>query len=178
MKTLLVSIAADGTDLHLRQVPDSALLAGGRPVFLPDYADDTRLAIMPAVRISRLGLAISSRFARRYYDAATLVALNAPGRPDRTTELNLVADNALIVGTWTDIPATDTWTADIAGHSAHSFHIADRFERIIEAVSRCSTMKTGDIIAIDDPSLCIDAALNDTIDARLNGIPILHFRIK
>ena len=55
MKTLIVS---DPSVPTLRQVPDSALLTGGRPLFLQEGCTGARLVVMPAVRICRLGLSI------------------------------------------------------------------------------------------------------------------------
>lgn len=55
MKTLIVG-PEPSQALHVRQVPDSALLTGGRPLFLRDEVHKVELTVMPAMRVSRLGL--------------------------------------------------------------------------------------------------------------------------
>ncbi len=52
--------------------PDSAILRGGKPFFVPDFAQRFDYEAELVVRISRLGKDVSERFAHRYYDAVTV----------------------------------------------------------------------------------------------------------
>lgn len=175
MKTLLVSLTTG--KLQLRQVPDSALLTGGRPLFLPEHLTGTDLTVLPAVRISRLGLAVSERFADRYFDAATLVALNVP--LSGADETDFVADNALVVGQWQPLPADGTWTAALPGDPATaSMRLHDSFVAAVSAVSQRSTLKTGDIIALLPGITTIHAGINDRVELTLNDSKVLDFKIK
>ena len=175
MKTLLVSLTTG--KLQLRQVPDSALLTGGRPLFLPEHLTGTDLTVLPAVRISRLGLAVSERFADRYFDATTLVALNVP--LSGADETDFVADNALVVGQWQPLPADGTWTAALPGDPAiASMRLHDSFVAAVSAVSQRSTLKTGDIIALLPGITTIHAGINDRVELTLNDSKVLDFKIK
>ncbi len=174
MKTLIVS---DPSVPTLRQVPDSALLTGGRPLFLQEGCTGARLVVMPAVRICRLGLSIGRRFARRYYDAATLVALNAPS--DSLCDADLVADNALITGTWLPLPDTSgPWKITAPDGSEHTFDIAGAFDTAIESISRRTTFKTGDIVALRCFFCVFDAMQESRPQWSLNGTDVLSFKIK
>src|SRR5574344_1625341 len=51
---------------------DSALLKGGKPLFLPDFAERCSAGFHLVVRISRLSKSIPRRFAHRYYYAVTV----------------------------------------------------------------------------------------------------------
>lgn len=51
---------------------DSCLLKGGKPFFIPDDLGRIDYEAEVVIRISRLGKSIPTRFAHRYYDAATL----------------------------------------------------------------------------------------------------------
>lgn len=177
MKTLLVS---SSPQLQLRQVPDSALLTGGRPLFLREGLEEAALTVMPSVRICRLGLAIAPKFARRYYDAATLVALNMSANPDSEalTDNDLVADNALIVGEWLPVPESGEWEVATPLETTEQWHIADRFEQAIAAISERSTFKTGDIVVLTDFMTGARSPLNSRTEWTLNGSRALSFKIK
>ena len=152
MKTLLVSLTTG--KLQLRQVPDSALLTGGRPLFLPEHLTGTDLTVLPAVRISRLGLSGAD-------------------------ETDFVADNALVVGQWQPLPADGTWTAALPGDPAiASMRLHDSFVAAVSAVSQRSTLKTGDIIALLPGITTIHAGINDRVELTLNDSKVLDFKIK
>lgn len=174
MKTLIVG-PEPSQALHVRQVPDSALLTGGRPLFLRDEVDKVELTVMPAVRVSRLGLCVSPRFAPRYYDALTLVALNC----DREwSEESLVADNALIVGQWLPVPQGPAAMASPDGAVADWPDLRPAFDEAVSAVSRRSTLKTGDIIVLAQPCGRYEARLGSLPRWSLDGSPALGFKIR
>lgn len=52
--------------------PETALLNGRLPFFIPDFSDDIHYECELVVRISRLGKNIAEKFAHRYYDAISL----------------------------------------------------------------------------------------------------------
>jgi len=177
MKTLITRIADDRTT-YLRQVPDSALLYGGRPLFLPENSAGAHLHVMPAVRISRLGLAIGRKFASRYYDAATLVALNCINAPESADDADLVADNALVVGTWTDVPADGLWHVTAPDGQRLDWNLQGEFDNAVACLSRRSTFKTGDIVVLGAFSHPATTPQNSRPQWALNGNVILNFKIK
>lgn len=177
MKTLLVSFTPLGK-LQLRQVPDSALLTGGRPLFMPEGSDSASLRLMPAVRVCRLGLAVDRRFARRYYDACTIVALRLPADGSPVQDTDLVADSALTVGEWTVFPDSGVWNIEWGEGDCSTWNISDSFDQAVCAVSQRSTLKTGDIIALDHIGDTRDANIDTRAVAALNGTRVLNFKIK
>ena len=56
-------------------LPDSALLREGWPMFVPDFAEPCSVSLHLAVRVGRLGRAISPRFAHRYHAEPTLAVV-------------------------------------------------------------------------------------------------------
>ena len=54
---------------------DSTLLKGGKPFFVPDFAEECVLTLHVVARIGRLGKSIPVRFTDRYIDGWTLGAL-------------------------------------------------------------------------------------------------------
>lgn len=176
MKTLIVDSRADS--LRVRQVPDSALLTGGRPLFLREEMAAVRFVVMPAVRVSRLGLGVNLKFAPRYYDAMTLVALNA-GSGNVPAEEDLIADNALVVGEWTDLPDNSA-SPEVTVSGRHFLWPALRpgFDRAISAVSQRSTLKTGDIIVLSDPAVGTEAGPDTRLQCALDNRTVLNFKIK
>ncbi len=180
MKTLLLTLGPGDAGIEsLSQVPDSALLPGGRPLFLPEDRTAAWLELMPAVRISRLGLGVGRRFAARYFDAATVVALNLPAADARLPlpDTLLVADNALVTGAWLPVPQQPVWTIGSTGLSL-DIEIADAFERAVEAVTRRSTIKTGDILVLPPcRSLRVEVLPGHHATATLQGAQALDFKV-
>lgn len=180
MKTLIVTLSPAGAGLDaISQVPDSALLTGGRPLFLREDREAAWFDLMPAVRISRLGLGVSRRFAPRYFDAATVVALNLPS-PQATLPLPdtaLVADNALITGHWHPVPQQPQWIIEAGGRRLE-LDMEGAFEQAIEAVTERSTIKTGDIIVLPPrESLRVEVRAGHHAACTLQGLNTLDFKV-
>ena len=179
MKTLIVH-KADYS--NLRQVPDSALLTGGRPLFLPEECDGVVLSVLPAVRISRLGLGINEKFAGRYFDSATLVAVPMPSGCVSLSEIDLVADNAMVIGEWQPLPSSHEcrWQVECPDGTMVEWLLEGVFEKVISGISRRTTFKTGDILAIQDavPNASATVSLGSKPCWKLNGADTLCFKIK
>ena len=72
--------ALDYTEPIIFTKPDSALLRDGKPFFLPQAWGEISYEAEVVVHICRLGRHIAPRFARRYYDAATVASTSRPAR--------------------------------------------------------------------------------------------------
>lgn len=179
MKTLIVRLDDNLRLISLRQVPDSALLLGARPMFLPEEAGGVSLRAMPAVRISRLGLAIAPQFAARYYDAATVVAMRVPDDGSEPSDIDLVADNALAVGSWLPLPENAGWRLTAPDGKTHDIAAPrEAFAGAISQISARTTFKTGDIVALDIAQPPVHAPLDSRPAWLLDGTEALRFKIK
>ena len=63
------------TDPIFFMKPDSSILLGNRPFFLPEFSSEIHHELEVVVKISRLGKHIEKRFAYRYYKEILLVLI-------------------------------------------------------------------------------------------------------
>jgi len=52
--------------------PDTALLKGGKPFYLPDFSEEVHYETELVIKVSRLGKNIAEHFADRYYEEITV----------------------------------------------------------------------------------------------------------
>jgi len=52
--------------------PDTALLKGGKPFYLPDFSEEVHYETELVIKVSRLGKNIAEQFADRYYEEITV----------------------------------------------------------------------------------------------------------
>jgi 2-keto-4-pentenoate hydratase/2-oxohepta-3-ene-1,7-dioic acid hydratase in catechol pathway len=147
--------------------PDSALLKGGKPFFIPDFSADIQYETEVVVRINRLGKNIAEQFAHRYYNEVTVgidftardlqADLRQKGLP---WEICKGFDQAAVVGNFIpldeagDINHLD-FHLDIDGRTVQTGNTADMLfsvNKIIVYVSRFFTLKTGDILFTGTPA--------------------------
>ncbi len=146
-------------------ISQAAILQGGNPFFVPDFADRFEARVALAIKIGRLGKGIAPRFAGRYVEAAApailfiasdyLKEIQASGLPWTQA---ISYDRALALGKFTDISleqakksgiSLSIESQDVATElkwSAES--ISPGIEEIISAISRDNALKMGDIILI------------------------------
>lgn len=182
MKVLwLNGYSADGTPL-LRLVADSAVVRHDRPVFAPDYAGGCRGVAAVAVRISRLGLDISPRFAGRYFAEYLPVLLILPqdcGDVMSANGLYLAADNTLVTGAALDAEQVqEAAVLSSAGASVTVDSAADTMAQAIAAISRNTTLKLGDIVVYGPQCVEMPVAPGLNLELLLQGQPLMRARIK
>lgn len=163
MKIIRVDSPFD-TTLHASLMADSTLRPDKRPLFLPE--GKWVCEVRPAVRIDRLGKAISADFAPRYYSNVALVNYLRHADPQESDIKGNLMDDALVLGEW--MPITD---ANNAGLDIDT----EAVNTLIEEISADTTLKTGDIIILP--------VLVDTYIPHLNqkvkySSPNLEFTIK
>lgn len=150
-------------------VADSALSFDRRPMVLPDI-DGLQMAVCPAYRIGRLGKGVAPRYAWRYVDAVTAVAVvcDASGYP-----LGL-ADDSLALGTWRPVAedaAAEDVDVDGVKLTPSEVGIADAIAR----VSHVAQVKTGDIII---PVVAkLTAATQGFLEIKLDGTPAMTKKV-
>lgn len=171
-------------------LPDSSIVRTDNPWFIPDF--DTEFQLLPAiaVRIDRLGKSISPKFARRYYNEATLcltavaantlVRLRSHGLPwDKAVSF----DKSCMMGTF--IPKDKliqdtslrfcleekTIIPDFSG-------FVSNIDEIISAVSADNTIKTGDIVVMPINAEPLIPHHGDNLTIGGNSENLLEIRIK
>ena len=176
----------EGISARWRALPDSALLKGRNPFFVPDFPGEITITAAIAVKINKLGKGIPERFAARYYaETAPAVIfraekygalLRASGYPDSAA---YSFDKAVIVGEFHRHDLSGDIDMDIAigndkGEETERrrFRIVKPCEAInrgISQLSRDNTLKTGDLLLIDG----IGTSATAVIDSHLTllGFP-------
>lgn len=137
--------------------PDSALLVGGKPFFLPHFSEQIAVHPCVVVRISRLGRYIEERFAARYYDGITTgmnlqaADLLTPPCPLDMWTRATGFDNSLVVGDWLPADVQTDWKIGAEGeeHTYRTEDLTDSIEKSISEISKYITIRMGDMIAID-----------------------------
>ncbi len=174
-------------------LPDTALLRGGKPFFIPDFANPCTCQSGLAIRICRLGRSISPRFAHRYYDAVTVgVTFTAKNLLQQCRENGLPwsvctgFDGSASVGEF--IPLSEEMSLAQAeftlledGQPVQSCSMKGaRFtaEEIIGYVSRFHLLRQGDVIFLGFPAQPVEARMNTRLTASLAGRQVLGFNVK
>ena len=169
MKALIQNDSPAG----FRVVADSAIGRDGQPWFVPDFGSEWTWTPMAAFRIGRLGKCISPKFASRYIDGISLMFVPECNAPEASVLLGCM-DGAIVPGQW----LTPFDRIEPEGHTAvtpEELGVND----FIAKVSRHTTLKTGDIIALKLPDAAVYQAIRNTkVSLTLNNRPVLAFNIK
>lgn len=175
---------AGGTSLPMmRLYADSSIGRDVMPLFIPDFSEGWFVRVCMAVRINRLGKGISTRFAMRYADAISAVALMLPMSGahewDESGALALL-DSAVTTGHWHECDmATLTAVSLEAGGTELTFTVSDLdIATAISDVSRIATLRTGDILILDSTGIDIPLISDTHIDAAIGGASCLSLKIK
>ncbi len=168
--------------------PDSALVLPGRPLFLPDFADEWRMELLPAVRISRLGKSISERFTMRYFDAMSLIMRLVPVDLERMLKENgapqslaTAFDNCVQMGQWIQIEEgglPEMIHIDINGTKIEIGREELGVEAAISALSQYISLRTGDVVCPLTIPLEMEVAVGSTFTAGIGDEMCLSARIK
>ncbi len=192
MKLIDLSHAIDSSteSPQIAIATDSAIVLGGKPLFLPDQGHDCVLSIAAACRISRLGKSIPTRYALRHIDAMTLV-----GHAKSKTRLwcdpeATASDFSYTCGQWIDPLQPQQITLALsslsdsekpAEHHIIDLRSTDLMLSFAEAINRLSqkfTLKNGDIIVVAPPTPFVDVAIDTLAEASIDNQSVLKFRIK
>lgn len=180
---------SEGITARWRVLPDSALLKGRNPFFVPDFPGDITITAAIAVKINKLGKGIPERFATRYYsETAPAVIfraeeygarLRASGYPDSAA---YSFDKAVIVGEFhsRELPQDMEIEISIADDKGKEIEVRkftiretrQAISRGIAQLSRDNTLKTGDIILIDGNGTSATAVIDSHLTLR--GFPLIE----
>ncbi len=153
----IIGITDTGGRDAMYMKPDSALLVGGKPFFLPHFSEEIAAHACLVARVNRLGRCIEERFACRYYDQVAIglnmQAVNLLKAPCSLDDFVRATgfDNSLVVGDWLEKGSDEQWC--IGTDAAETVYgLTDLVCSIDAAISRVSqyiTVRMGDMVAID-----------------------------
>jgi 2-keto-4-pentenoate hydratase/2-oxohepta-3-ene-1,7-dioic acid hydratase in catechol pathway len=160
-------------------IADSALVRHGTPLFVPDFALDWELDIVPAVVINRLGKTIPPKFATRYYHQIGLMARLLPADGVEGGALSTSFDGALCVGLTLPADNLSQLTVAVGGLAPVTVNRDDLLiDESIALISRYMMLKTGDVILPCSLGLRVKAELGTKVSASLNNSELLSLKIK
>lgn len=174
--------------------PETALLSGRQPFFLPDFSHEIHYETELVVRICRVGKNIEERFAHRYYEEVTLgIDFTARDVQQRLKEKGLPwelakgFDGSAPVGTFIKLSELGknvqdiSFTMELNGRLCQKGQTADMIfpvNRIIAFVSSYFTLKIGDLIFTGTPEGVGTVKQGDEITAALEGRKLLTVKVR
>lgn len=173
--------------------PDSAILKGGKPFFIPDFAERFDYEAELVVRISKLGKNIAPRFAHRYYDAVTVgVDITARDLQERFRregmpwELCKGFDGSAVLGDFIPIERFANvqnirFHLDIDGNTVQRAHTAEMLtgvDELIAYVSQFFMLKTGDLIFTGTPVGVGPLQIGQHIEGFVEDERVLAFNVR
>lgn len=173
--------------------PDSALVISNRPFFYPDFSNDVHHELEVVIRIDRLGRSIEEKYAHKYFSEIGLgVDFTARDLQMKQKEKGLPWEIAK--GFDYSAPISDffpvskfkdihniSFKLDLNGKTVQDGNTSlmiFSFEKIISYVSRFMTLKTGDLIYTGTPAGVGPVAINDRLEAYLEGEKLMDFPVK
>jgi acylpyruvate hydrolase len=173
--------------------PDSALVIGNRPFFYPDFSSLVHYELEVVLRIDRLGRSIEEKYACRYFNEIALgVDFTARDLQNRVKEKGLPWEIAK--GFDYSAPVSEffpvselgdihrlSFRLDLNGKTVQEGNTSlmiFSFEKILAYVSRFMTLKTGDLVFTGTPAGVGPVAVNDRLEAYLEGKKVMDFLVK
>lgn len=173
--------------------PDSALVISNRPFFYPDFSRDVHHELEVVIKISRLGRSIEERYAHRYFNEVGL-GVDFTARDLQAEQKKKGLPWEIAKGFDYSAPISEffpvekykdlhnlSFRLDKNGKTVQdgstSLMILS-FEKIISYVSRFMTLKTGDLIFTGTPAGVGPVAIDDRLEAYLEGEKLMDFPVK
>ena len=173
--------------------PDSALVINNRPFFYPDFSSDVHHELEVVIRISRLGRSIEERYAGRYFNELGL-GVDFTARDLQSEQKKKGLPWEIAKGFDYSAPISEFHPVEKFSDLNNLNFRLDRngecvqegntslmifsFEKIISYVSRFMTLKTGDLIFTGTPAGVGPVAINDRLEAYLEGEKLMDFPVK
>lgn len=173
---------------------DSALLAGGKPFFIPAYTKRCEYETELCVRISHLGRSIPERFAHRYYEEVTVgIDFTARDLQEKLRRKGLPwdickgFDGSAVIGQWMPL---SKWGKDVQQLHFHLLKNGEKVQsgctedmlfsvdRLVSYISQFFTLKTGDIIFTGTPAGVGPVSIEDHLEGYLEEEKVLNFNVK
>jgi 2-keto-4-pentenoate hydratase/2-oxohepta-3-ene-1,7-dioic acid hydratase in catechol pathway len=173
--------------------PDSALVTSNRPFFYPDFSSDVHHELEVVIRINRLGRSIDEKYANRYFSELAL-GVDFTARDLQAEQKKKGLPWEIAKGFDYSAPVSEFYPLDRFGdihnlsfrldingktvQDGNTSLMIFSFEKIIAYVSRFMTLKTGDLIFTGTPAGVGPVAVNDRLEAYLEGEKLMDFPVK
>ena len=173
--------------------PDSSILIGNNPFFIPDFSKNVQYELELTVKINRLGKNIEEQFAHKYYDQVGLgldftardvqEELKSKGLP---WEKAKAFDGSAAIGDFIskfELIEPANWTFYLLKNQekvqeGNPSNMLFSIDRIIAEVSKYFTLKIGDVIFTGTPHRVGSISKEDILEGFLNGKRLLSTRVK
>jgi 2-keto-4-pentenoate hydratase/2-oxohepta-3-ene-1,7-dioic acid hydratase in catechol pathway len=173
--------------------PDSALVISNRPFFYPDFSRDVHHELEVVIKISRLGRSIEERYAHRYFNEVGL-GVDFTARDLQAEQKKKGLPWEIAKGFDYSAPISEFFPVEKYKDLHNLSFRLDKngktvqdgstslmifsFEKIISYVSRFMTLKTGDLIFTGTPAGVGPVAIDDRLEAYLEGEKLMDFPVK
>ncbi len=172
--------------------PDTALITGRLPFFIPDFSSVIHHEIELVFRIGRNGKRIEERFASRYLDAVT-VGIDFTARDLQNDlrkkglpwELAKAFDGSAAVGHFLPVANMDlnnlSFSLKVNGQprqQGNSRSMIFSISRIVSFVSQYFTLRTGDLIFTGTPAGVSTVSKNDLLEGFIGNECLLRLKVK
>jgi len=173
--------------------PDSALVLDNRPFFYPEFSKDVQYELEVVIRINRLGRSIEQQYANRYFNEIAL-GVDFTARDLQAEQKKKGLPWEIAKGFDYSAPVSEffplkefgdihtlAFRLDLNGKTVQEGNTSlmiFSFEKIIAYVSRFMTLKTGDLIYTGTPAGVGPVAINDRLEAYLEGKKLMDFPVK
>jgi len=173
--------------------PDSALVISNRPFFYPEFSRDVHHELEVVIRISRLGRSIEEKYAGRYFNEVGL-GVDFTARDLQAEQKKKGLPWEIAKGFDYSAPISEffpidkykdlhnlSFRLDVNGKTVQDGSTSlmiFSFEKIISYVSRFMTLKTGDLIFTGTPAGVGPVAIDDRLEAYLEGEKLMDFPVK
>jgi 2-keto-4-pentenoate hydratase/2-oxohepta-3-ene-1,7-dioic acid hydratase in catechol pathway len=175
--------------------PDTALLRNNDPFYIPDWSEKVDYECELVVKINRVGRAIQSRFAHRYYSEVGLgIDFTARDVQREAIEKGLPWEQAKAFDRSAALSPEFIPLAELGGdvqnlrfemklngevrQSGWTGDMIFPVDELIAWVSRFVTLKMGDLIYTGTPVGVGAVASGDVLTASLKGREMFYFQIK
>ncbi len=173
--------------------PDSSLLLGNKPFFLPEFSSEIHHELEIVVKICRLGKYIDKKFANRYYNEITAgIDFTARDLQNRCKkeghpwEIAKAFDASAVLGKFLNLSLIGninniSFSLKVNDKIVQQGNTADMLfdvDTIISYISKFVTLKIGDIIFTGTPAGVGPVSLNDHLEGFIGGGKVFNFKIK
>jgi acylpyruvate hydrolase len=173
--------------------PDSALLLGNKPFYLPEFSNEVHHEIEIVVKINRLGKHIERKFAGRYFSEVT-VGIDFTARDlqricvkeGKPWEIAKAFDNSAAIGKFIDLKQLTAFDSipfhlDIDGKTVQQGDTKDmvfRIEELIEHISKYITLKIGDLLFTGTPAGVGPVKIGNRLEGYIEDKKLFDFMVK